>query len=780
MRRDLTMAGATVALMLTAAIPLHRVFTTTDWRPAVVATIVVATALAAAARRLRVPAPVTLLLSLAALVAFAARTHALEFGPWPTPDAVNELWQLGWRGFEDIQLQPAPTDPLDSIRLLLVGGVWLATHVTHEALVRLRRPGVALVSSGLLWFTPLAVPRSADLAAWPNALPFFLVAGVVLLLDPDPDSSGWTVEEDQPRLSTAGVALTGIAAVLGLVAPWLLPGYGQEAWVDVTAATEPRGYQPIVDVGDRLNLPAPRDVLSVTSTRANYLRLAALETFDGRTWRLGPPDVDTFRPDPDELFRTDQPLPFETDIRDGTTVPVSVEVLDLENIYVPVPYQVQRIDGPDDANLFYSRQGGFVATADIEDNELQGETRVGVREGFAYEVESFVPTPTYGDLAALGDLRVAPDDPRVALPEGYDDFGALVDQIATENGATTTIDTVLAVQDHFIDDESPFVYSTEVPELRGDDALRDFLFETQVGYCEYYATAMAVMLRAADIPARVAVGFLPGRVTTPAPEEGEPATFTVSTSDAHAWVEVFFEGYGWVQMDPTPRSEGLPASEGDLYPQPELAAPDAADDATTGPDAREGEVRGPDEAPTFDNQVPEGGGVIDGGGGLTDRLSGWLVVAAALLVLALASAVWVYGEPALRRAWSRRHDDPATDVLASMHRVLATAAHLGVGRRADQTVTEVAWSWARDGLVDPDDAATFARLSSTAAFARGDTSPTEAVDDDDAQTMRQLETRLVAAFHGAIEPRRRLTAPWRHAADRVTALGARLTSRSDA
>ena len=764
MRRDTMMAGATVVLVLTAAVPLHRVFTTTAWRPAVVATAIVATAIAAAARRFRLPAVVALLLSLAALAVFASRVHATTSGPWPGREALAELWRLGLQGFEDVRNQPAPTDPLDSIRLLLTGGVWLVTHVTHEALVRLRRPGVALVASGLLWFTPLAVPRTG-VDAWPNALPFFLAAGVVLLLDPDPDGVAWTQEEDRPRVSAGGVALVGVAAVVGLLAPWLLPGYGQPAWIDVTAATEPRGYQPIVDVGDRLNLPAPRDVLEVQATRATYLRLAALDTFDGRTWRLGPPDVETFRPDPDQLFRVDGALPYETEIRDGTLVDLTVEVLDLENIYVPVPYQVQAVTGPEDANLFYSLQGGFVATGAVDDNDLRGTTRVGVREGFTYQAQSFVPTPTYEDLAALGELEVSPDDPRLALPPGYEDFAALAAQISQDAGATTTIDRVLAIQDHFIGEDSAFVYSTDVPELRGDDALRQFLFDTQVGYCEYYATAMGVMLRAAGIPARVAVGFLPGRVTDRPEAEGDPITFTVSTTDAHAWVEVAFDDYGWVKMDPTPRSEALPPSPSELDPQPSAAQP--LPEPTSSASADPAAPRGPDPDPTFDDQRDVGDlGGLDGAA--DDGVPTWMVVLAVVVLLVAAAAVWVYGEPALRRAWARSHGEPAADVLASMQRVLVTADHLGIGRRPDQTVTETALGWAQAGLVSPDDATAFARLASTAAFA-GPGSVT-GLDHDDAAHMRDLETRLVAGFHGAVDRRRRLVEPWRQAGRRVTAL----------
>lgn len=761
MKRDLALAAAGLVLVATAAIPLHRVFTTTEWRPGVAAAALIATVLAVVARRLRLPGAVVLPLSLLGLLVFAARVHAVEAGPWPTPDALHELWQLARQGFEDIRMEPAPARPLDGIRVLLTGGTWVVAHVTHEALVRLRRPGVALVTTGLLWFSPLAVPMPGT-AAWPNALPFFVAGGMVLLLEPDPDGSGWTREETGIRLPAGGMALAGVAAVLGLLAPLLSPGYAAPAWVDVTAATEPRGYQPIVDVGDRLHLPQPRDVLEVQSPQRVYLRLAALDTFDGRTWRLGPPDVETFRPEPDQLFRADGELPFETPIAAGTRTSVSVEVLDLENIYVPVPYQIATIDGPEDAGLFYSLQGGFVATGNVGENELSGETRVGVQEGFRYEAEAVLPSPSFEDLAALGRVSLPPGDPRIALPGEYSELGNLTRQIGQQAGAETTIETVLAVQDHFIGSDSEYTYSTDVPELRGDAALRDFVFDTQTGYCEYFATAMAVMLRAADIPARVSVGFLPGEVTQRAPAPGEPATFTVSTTDAHAWVEVFFDGYGWVRMDPTPRGDAVPATASDLTPQAPLAEPTA--EPTTSPTSQ------PTTSATVPEQMrpealDEGGGAGDVGSTAGTGPGGGLVVVLVVLLLGALAAAWVYARPQLHRLLARPRADTTAEVLGAQRRVLFTAAHLGLGRADDETVTEVATRWAAAGRVDPADAAAFARLGSQAAFGTG-------LDAEDAATMHALEDRMVDDLRRSVDRRQRVTAPWRHAGQElVEALG---------
>jgi transglutaminase-like putative cysteine protease len=96
--------------------------------------------------------------------------------------------------------------------------------------------------------------------------------------------------------------------------------------------------------------------------------------------------------------------------------------------------------------------------------------------------------------------------------------------------------------------ETEKAYSLNVSREPGDDIASEFVFEMDRGYCEYFATSMAAMLRSQDIPARYVVGYAPGQRT------GEEE-YTVRAMDAHAWVEVYFEDVGWVRFDPTPASE---------------------------------------------------------------------------------------------------------------------------------------------------------------------------------------------------------------------------------
>ena len=104
----------------------------------------------------------------------------------------------------------------------------------------------------------------------------------------------------------------------------------------------------------------------------------------------------------------------------------------------------------------------------------------------------------------------------------------------------------------------PFRYSLRPGSVTDLDA---FLFDRQVGFCGHYASAVAALMRSADVPARVVSGYLGGVQVQPI---GGSAYLDLRQSDAHAWVEVWLEGSGWQQVDPTlwiDRSAGNGSSE---------------------------------------------------------------------------------------------------------------------------------------------------------------------------------------------------------------------------
>ena len=104
-------------------------------------------------------------------------------------------------------------------------------------------------------------------------------------------------------------------------------------------------------------------------------------------------------------------------------------------------------------------------------------------------------------------------------------------------------------------------YSLDVQDSGFDDPLVAFLLGEMPGHCEYFATSMVVLARSLDIPSRLVTGYLRGE------KNRFSRTYLVRRSDAHAWVEVYFPGHGWVAFDPTPsagRTTGTDVGLADL------------------------------------------------------------------------------------------------------------------------------------------------------------------------------------------------------------------------
>lgn len=143
----------------------------------------------------------------------------------------------------------------------------------------------------------------------------------------------------------------------------------------------------------------------------------------------------------------------------------------------------------------------------------------------------------------------------IELPATLDPrIEARVNAIVVNAGARSRYDVAKAIETQL---QIDYGYSLEM-KASGPDPLSDFLFNVKTGHCEYFSTAMAVMLRTKGIPARVVNGFLPGEYNAAA------GAYTVRQSDAHSWVEVYFpENRIWVTFDPTPMAGRVePISEG--------------------------------------------------------------------------------------------------------------------------------------------------------------------------------------------------------------------------
>jgi protein-glutamine gamma-glutamyltransferase len=254
--------------------------------------------------------------------------------------------------------------------------------------------------------------------------------------------------------------------------------------------------------------------------------------------------------------------------------------------------------------------------------------------------------PTYGSPrpgepavgTSLGERAFGtPRAERRLLASGYGRMYRLARRLT--DGTPTAYDAVRAVERHL---KTGYRYFERVP--RHDLPLDAFLFEDRQGYCQQFSGAMALMLRMAGIPARVATGFTRGSFNRSTRE------WRVRDLDAHSWVEVYFSGIGWVNFDPTPatapaegQTPGLggagPGGSPRIEPQDDAPAP------------------GSEQSAQADNPGSGGGGAIP-----------WLPpLLIGVLGLGAAIALWVRG------AWLRRAFPPegvAELQLAELHRAL--------------------------------------------------------------------------------------------------------------
>jgi transglutaminase-like putative cysteine protease len=172
-----------------------------------------------------------------------------------------------------------------------------------------------------------------------------------------------------------------------------------------------------------------------------------------------------------------------------------------------------------------------------------GETATLIGTLSNYEVLSWVTDATIPQLKSAGvdyppEIAATYLQLPAALPQRV---RALADRIAA--AAATPYDKAVLVQEYL---RTNMVYNLKVPPPpAGQDAVDYFLFEAPGGFCSYYASAMAVMLRAEGVPARVATGYAMGTF------DFRRAAYGVPGSAAHAWVEVYFPAYGWVEFEPT-------------------------------------------------------------------------------------------------------------------------------------------------------------------------------------------------------------------------------------
>lgn len=579
-------------------------------------------------------------LRIAAIVVAAFAAAWLAFGVWL------------------VRLDPGPSLARLSARVDNGFHAFYAVHLPFDPRVQVDMRG--LVLAAIFLFGVLVAVLAAERLAVGAAAALVVGAGwPATLFDP---ARGLVVG--------TGILLAGLALLAGLgsrrVPALVLPAAAAvavAAW-GIGAATAARplvGWQRWNPTGGPLGavsvgfvwdaqyggLDWPRRstvVLEVQSSQPpRYLRAAVLDDFAGDAWQVGPPrPVDSLEP----------PAAFRP--RNETREVVTVAALDGTRLVggsVPVRFSAggAPLDRP---------APGFALLPS------------GLTQDFRYTVWSYARRPTAAELrrsppaypAALpaqgllmvGDGASAPAFGVPGRPAKLSAFEALHPALGAylplarlaervAGGARTPYGAV-ADLDRWFRQGGGFRYSDHprvvAPPLVG------FVTQTRTGYCQYFAGAMALMLRYLGIPARVAVGFSGGEY-----DAGRRA-WLVTDRDAHAWVEVWFKGYGWLPFDPTPPSggaqrQGGPAAAG-LGSNP-LPPPGVLSRAGSAPQAASGGgTQAPLPAPHLGRVRPDAP---------RSRGDGWPAPLLVLLALAAVVAAVVAAKTTVRLL-RRRERDP--------------------------------------------------------------------------------------------------------------------------
>ncbi|WP_051684369.1 transglutaminase domain-containing protein [Blastococcus sp. URHD0036] len=679
-------AGATLAAAVATALgsaALAPVFSAADWVPGVLAAVA-AVALSGLALRLagpalwagvsrNAPAPgwaalavplvaVGQLLALGcALTAVFASDQAV-LGVIPTPGSVADLGGVLVDGSAQLREQFTPAAPLPGLCALTALMVGVVAVVVDLVAVAGRQPALAAPALLALFCVPLVtVTGGVGLAA--VALP---TAGLALLLWSDqhlrltrgPRRPGGprAATGALTAVRTALLALTA-ALVLGSMVPILGEGELADRWGSGSGGRSSTGtsLDPAAALQGELTREDPIDLLRVQASVPDpgYLRAVALDAYDPeRGWVL---DGDLGDAPSLEEIGALAPLPRGLPRR---VVDATVTVLEHDDRFLPVlssPVAVQIADAGD-------------WSFDPASATVSGIDGTSTSEGLTYGTSGEDPRPLPEQLA--GAPAVSPARPEAALADPPQLDPSVTDLVSeVTGGADTTAEVVQAIYGFMTDPANGWVYSLATdPGTTGDD-LADFL-QNRRGYCEQYAGAMAVMVREAGVPARVVLGYTPGLVQP-------DGSRLVTSNDAHAWVEVYFEGLGWVPYDPTPidsdRAVTLPWAprppDQEVDPRTDIPAAPLPAPAPIAPEVDAG-AEDSARAAGADDSLDWTGTVLP-------------ATAAALLGAALLAA------PATARGAQRRRRLATGSAAAAWDELAATALDLGLPWNSWQTPRQI-------------------------------------------------------------------------------------------
>ncbi|MEN8653263.1 DUF3488 and transglutaminase-like domain-containing protein [Streptomyces sp. 21So2-11] len=763
-RGRLTLCATAATLMAAGA--LLPLIESASWYLQVVLLVSVQAGVGAIARR--VPLARVLTVAVQALVTLVALTMMFTMdeaiaGVLPGPDAFKEFGGLLSTGAEEVGRYAIPAPATDGIKLMLVAGVALIALAVDTLAVTFR--SAAPAGLPLLALYSVAAGLSPGGAGWA----WFLLAatGYLLLLLSEgrdrlsqwgrvfggaPRAAGRTAAGADTAGGSAhapvrtgrriGVVALGIALVVPAMLPALDGGLLNTAGSGGGAGTGGgtiSAVNPLVSLQNSLNEPEDREVLryrtNADRTQDLYLRIVALDQFDGAAWKSSERRIN------DVPERLPSPPGLSPDVR-ATEINSNVSAAGwYSQTYLPLPYPATKVDV--DGRWRY---------------EPTGRTLVGDRgqntRGARYSVSSLIVQPTSQQLSGAAP---APSGLLREYTEVPDSLPDVVRSTALDvtRGAANDYERAVRLQDWFAADGG-FTYDTQVRSGSGTAAISRFLRDKE-GFCVHFAFSMAAMARTMGIPARVAVGFTPG---TSQPD----GTMSVGLRDAHAWPELYFEGVGWTRFEPTPSRGSVPD-----YTRADTPAGRASEAARPRPSAS----AAPSAAPSVSESCPAdlrkqgdcGAAAAQGGAGPTDTgtpVGTVIGVGLAVLLVALL--------PLLPLLWRTR---VRARRLGSGGRTLADADARTLA--AWREITDSAWDYG----IAPDESQTPRKAAARIVRLGGlEGTPAEAVHRVAGAVEQVLYAPRPQAVSGLAEDAQRVRAGLRAVVGRLARLRAVLAPRS--
>jgi hypothetical protein len=550
------------ALVVVASLAFGGAYGGTRWLVAAAGGALVGAAAAVLAARLRLPwwgaALVAALGYLMFGAALAVPSTAIG-GVVPSVESLRLLTLGVVNSWRQLLTVAVPVGTGGALMIPVYLSALVAAAVGVGIALRVRRPRWALAVLPAMLVTAALFGASAP---WlPLVSGLGVAGGALFWASWRSRATGSGMGLDLRRPVSALVVLTAALAAGYLLGPQIDVGERYALRETVQPPFDPREYpSPLVGFRKYFKEQRTADLFTVAGLPAGArVRLAALDDYNGVTYNISS-TVDPFRKVGDQVADA------AGDISGGARATVSVTVDDLRGAFLPVGGYL--------TGLQFDSPGSDGRTAALHDGfryspgNGTGVVVTGLDGGDRYTADVVVP-PNATDL----DLTAIPIE-QVSLPSPgkiSDDLKSLAGTLTEQ--ATTGYEKVVAIQ-RGLADQGFLSHGTENEEAsasgHGLDRLTALVGDqVMVGDQEQFAPAMALMLRAQGIPARVVMGFAPetdddGNPVAPADGDG----WTVRGSDATAWVEVPFQGVGWVAFDPTPDDQRI---EQQPDPQPEVA-----------------------------------------------------------------------------------------------------------------------------------------------------------------------------------------------------------------